>query len=336
MWASVTAQQVRLERQVHMMHIDVQQMTVLQTQLDNLSMQSTLVIGFALAMWGGETLTPLMDDESGRCLFKGWVSKLLGLCFILTVALCVGLCFVVVVLASYLKQAAQGAALMVSTRAAVAQTRVHIRLVYALFVGAVFSFLTAAVLLIWLFAGLPFRVPWNASEGGHPPDEVVTLDNGEHTILCMNVHSAAHNASRDTYALWLSSLNTGLLLAMCAWGYSQFQELRHTYEPDTLLAWYAEEERRMAEEARAREDLRKEAADAERAGLASAPASRRKLKRDNTDIRHYVTHEPDEDSGEQTLEQTMGETYYPLPDSDFDSTSPRTTSPHPQHRGRTR
>ena len=46
------------ENAVHLMQIDMLQLSVLQTQMDNISVQSTLVAGFALAMWAGETLAP--------------------------------------------------------------------------------------------------------------------------------------------------------------------------------------------------------------------------------------------------------------------------------------
>ena len=43
------------------------QLGVLQTQMDNLSVQATLLIGFALSMWGGATLKPLLEDDSQIC-----------------------------------------------------------------------------------------------------------------------------------------------------------------------------------------------------------------------------------------------------------------------------
>ena len=61
MWARVNAQSVAQENAVNLMQIDMLQLNVLQTQLDNVSMQATLIIGFALGMWAGETLDPLLE-----------------------------------------------------------------------------------------------------------------------------------------------------------------------------------------------------------------------------------------------------------------------------------
>ena len=111
------------------MQVDMLQLNVLQTQLDNVSMQSTLIIGFALGMWAGETLSPLLEDDGPRCIFKTWLHMLFGLGFFLSVAACISYCFICVLLSSYVKQASQGAALLVSTRAAVANTQRHTRVI---------------------------------------------------------------------------------------------------------------------------------------------------------------------------------------------------------------
>ena len=38
----------------------------------NLTMQATLLVGFTLAMWSGETLSPLVEDEGVKCVYKSW------------------------------------------------------------------------------------------------------------------------------------------------------------------------------------------------------------------------------------------------------------------------
>ena len=54
MLASVNAASVHQENAVNMMQLDMLRLQTLQTQLGNVSMQATLVIGFAIAMLGGE------------------------------------------------------------------------------------------------------------------------------------------------------------------------------------------------------------------------------------------------------------------------------------------
>ena len=68
------------------MQIDMLQLNVLQTQLDNVSMQATLIIGFALGMWGGETLDPLTDDEGPHCVFKSWGRSAIAVVFFSAIA----------------------------------------------------------------------------------------------------------------------------------------------------------------------------------------------------------------------------------------------------------
>jgi len=77
---------------------------VIQTQLDTVSTQATLVVGFTLSMWAGETLSPLTDDQGPHCIYKSWVSQAFGLTFFLSVAVGVSLCSIVVGLSCFVKQ----------------------------------------------------------------------------------------------------------------------------------------------------------------------------------------------------------------------------------------
>ena len=131
-------------------------------------MQATLIIGFALGMWAGETLDPLLDDKGTHCIFKSNVAMMISLVFFSAVALCICSCFVCVVLASYVKQASQAAALLVCTGAAVANTRRHLEAMYMYFIQAIACFVASAGLLIWLFVGLPSRIDF------HPPGSVLS------------------------------------------------------------------------------------------------------------------------------------------------------------------
>jgi hypothetical protein len=54
MFASVSAASVHQENAVNMMQLDMLRLQTLQTQLGNVSMQATLVLGFVVAMLGGE------------------------------------------------------------------------------------------------------------------------------------------------------------------------------------------------------------------------------------------------------------------------------------------
>jgi hypothetical protein len=156
---------------------------------------------------------------------------------------------IVVTLSAFLKQASQQSALLVSTRASVANTQVHLRLVFKLFVRSVSCFVAGFALLIWLFAGLPSRVPFDhaAAEkgwaGASDEDYISALDDGGYTITCLDRHSSADEALRNSYAYALCGLTTLLISTMCAWGLRTFEAIKRTYEPRTLLSWYAKHRR---------------------------------------------------------------------------------------------
>ena len=71
-WARVNVSEVRMSNAISLMQIDMQQLDVLQTQMDNLTMQTTLLIGFGVSMWAGETLVPLVEDFGQLCIYKTW------------------------------------------------------------------------------------------------------------------------------------------------------------------------------------------------------------------------------------------------------------------------
>lgn len=72
MFARVSAAAVEQDNAVNMMQLDMLRLQTLQTQIGNVSLQSTLIIGFAVSMLCGDNMVPLMDDQGPRCLFKSW------------------------------------------------------------------------------------------------------------------------------------------------------------------------------------------------------------------------------------------------------------------------
>jgi len=206
MWAKVNAASVHQENMVNMMQVDMLQLGVLQTQMDNLQLQATLIIGFAMSMWAGETLSPLLKDESQICVWKSWYHIAFGTMFFMLVALCISCCLIIVSIVSFIKQAAQEAALIVSTGAAVACTRHHLKALNVLFILAYVSFTLSAVLIIILYVGLPKRIPFHEWEpesdvlGGEESwtpelESVISLFDASHSITCLDPRLP----SEDTY-----------------------------------------------------------------------------------------------------------------------------------------
>jgi len=258
MWAKVNAATVAQENLVNLMSIDMMQLNVLQTQLDNVSMQAVLIIGFALSMWGGETLDPLSDDTGPHCIFKTGTRSLVAIIFFASVGLCITHSFIAVVISLFIKQASQASALLVSPGATVANTRRHMGFIYNCFVRAIAFFLSSATLLLWLFVGLPSRIHFDIPEEAHDidwedGDGVTRMYNGEHTITCMDRFSPDANAARNLLTFSIAALNTLILASMGTWGYYRFNAVRASYEPLALLEWWSQHK---AEQARQHEILR--------------------------------------------------------------------------------
>ena len=104
MWAKINAAEVQQTNRVNLMQIDMLSLGVLQTQMDNLTMQSTLMIGFSMSMFGGESLNPLVNDQSQICVYKTWYHMLFGLIFFMSVTTSVSCGLILVVITSFIKQ----------------------------------------------------------------------------------------------------------------------------------------------------------------------------------------------------------------------------------------
>ena len=269
MWASVKAASVKQENLVNLMQVDMLQLSVTQTQLDNLCLQSTLIIGFTLSILSGETLKPLVDDSEQSCIWKSTMALAFGHILFYMIATCIGCCIVNICLISYLKQHSQDAALTVSTGAAAAITRRHIKLLNALFVTAMVCFSVAAAFLVILFLGFPKRHHY----GGPITDDndvegLVEMPDGSWTITCLSPLDDYANKERDVHGKIIASINTAIFFSFAAFGTYKFlvraeaavsspprppprlrpparaQMIRRSFEPKTLLAWYVEHEAR--------------------------------------------------------------------------------------------
>ena len=123
-------------------------------------------------------------------------------------------------------------------------------------VHAIGFFIASAGLLIWLYVGLPARIPLSElgahlaggadqSGGGHgggggghgggeaamhaedERDESVTaLYDGSYTIACIDIHIPGHNAARNTQGFAIATLNTLILLGSAVLGYWRFRQVR--------------------------------------------------------------------------------------------------------------
>jgi hypothetical protein len=237
MWAKIQAQQVRQHNVVEMMKIDMLALGVLQTQMETLTNQATIIIGFTVVMLGGETLLPLVSIQSEVCVYKSWYSMLFAILFFFFHCICMSSCVILVVMVAYVKQATQGAALVVSTGAAVAQTRVHVAELTYLFVVAIWAFMLTATFLVILFVGMPNRI--------EREDRLVYDDHGMYYLACINRHDPADIAMSTAFGAALAALNSSILLLMAAFLVLKMRAVHRSYQAEVLMEWYA---RQQAEE----------------------------------------------------------------------------------------
>jgi hypothetical protein len=221
MWAKINAAEVRQTNVVNLMQIDMLSLGVLQTQMENLTTQSTIIIGFALGMLGGATLFPLVDDQSQVCIYKSWYSQLFAVLFFLSVALCISSCVVLVVITSYVKQATQGAALVVSTGAAVAQTRVHVAQLSDYFIVAIVTFTTSAGMLFILYIGMPKRIELS--------NRLVEIHGHYSYLPCLDSEDPDTPSFVTNFGAGLAGMNSFVLLAMAAFLTFKFRAVRSAH-----------------------------------------------------------------------------------------------------------
>jgi len=253
MWAKINAAEVQQTNRVNLMQIDMLSLGVLQTQMDNLTMQSTLMIGFAMTMFGGETLSPLVNDQSQICVYKTWYHMLFGLIFFMSVTTSTSCGLILVVITSFIKQATQEAALIVSTGAAVAMTRKHLDVLRQIFMILLTTFTCATGSLFILYVALPKRIEQpepaasssgsgsssgstatgrmlSAEAGGSPADEIWRP--------CIDVNDPADHTSVRAFGTALGVVNSSILLLMGFNLIMMYRRVRRSYEPKVLMEWY--------------------------------------------------------------------------------------------------
>ena len=64
--------------------------------------QTTLLLGFALASIGADTLTVMGDGQNSMCMYKSPLAMAIGALFVVTSAGCVCCCVLVLIFASWL------------------------------------------------------------------------------------------------------------------------------------------------------------------------------------------------------------------------------------------
>ena len=215
---------------IQVQQVALLQVQVLSTQLDSVSTQATLVIGFSLGMWAGETLVPLTADDSPHCIYKTWWSQLLGACFFMVTALGASFCCIVVGLSCYVKSRSLHEAVRGDHEKAIELTEDFVSQIYANFIGSGVCFVTAIITSFWLFVGVPNAIPWELDAADEHDETAMHMHNGEWRITCIDRYSADAQDQRDLYCYLLAWAVTAVILGMSAWGVRQFWQMKSLYD----------------------------------------------------------------------------------------------------------
>jgi hypothetical protein len=150
--------------------------------LTNISTQATLLLGFALATFGADLLPYILDDQAVFCIYKSTAHQLVGALFLTTNTCCVSFCLLVVIFSSFLIHRSQEAFLHIGGSVAVYRTQILIHRIYVWYALALMCFIFAAVLLLWVFLGLPAYVDHT---GIYEESDFLTLD-GRVLTACLS------------------------------------------------------------------------------------------------------------------------------------------------------
>lgn len=182
--------------------------------LNNISTQATLLLGFSLAAFGADLLPTVLDDTSTFCFYKTQFTMAIGSIFLLCNASTLGFCLLVILFSSLLILRSQTALLYVGGSAAVWRTHQLMQFVYQWYGLALASFISNAMLLMWIYLGFGLwhevqrpadtddaddasgadATLWMSQDGVH----VKTYD-GRYLIRCLDPMSDEEHMRRDTF-----------------------------------------------------------------------------------------------------------------------------------------
>ena len=166
----------------------------------------------------------------------------------------------VVVLSSTIIRESQIAALEVSPAASVEMTRHTVDRVYTWYGYSLVNFFVSAVLLIWLFIGMPKWVgvslesllpPYDLDQNGalnateraaaSVEDkllELILTRENDLVVQCLDPYSDQQKTSQKHQGFVLASLNTTVFCFMIVRGASHFSQIRQDFERRHLLEWF--------------------------------------------------------------------------------------------------
>ena len=228
----IHARALETENRVRMIETHGLRLQALQTMLTNISTQATLLLGFALATYGADLLPYILNDMSPFCLFKGWDSMLIGAVFLLANTCTICFCMMVLIGSSLLVIQSQNAYLLVGGAVAVWRTQQLSNIIFYWYFYALLFFLLDAVLLMWIFLGLPHWIPNTRGDGIGDPDTITT--EGVELLICLDSTDPEAHAKRNAFGMFNATLSTMFFVAFVIYGYIKMTNFIRLYNLDAL------------------------------------------------------------------------------------------------------
>lgn len=193
-------------------------------ELDNLSLQATLLLGFTVASIGADTFSGITDMESSFCVYKSNAHMAVGALFMFSTVVCVACCMFVLVLGFKVHQHARHTFLHVG-QIIKSVTKKYLEVIEAWYIAALGTFGLSTILTLWLFVGLPHYVD---AEDADAMDAISTRDD-RLKLKCLDVTSDAHLARRDAFGSAVAGVSTVILCGATVYGVWTLERLRAEY-----------------------------------------------------------------------------------------------------------
>ena len=168
-------------------------------ELDNLSLQATLLLGFAVAFLSAETLAGFFDGESSFCVYKTRSHMVAGVAFVVFAAACISLCLLVICFSFYIHFKARHAYYRIGTMVQ-SVTRENAALVEMWYVSSLITFVISVISTMWIALGLPHFVevtPDSTQAFWLADDDMWQTHSGRTLQRCLNRHDEADLLLRD-------------------------------------------------------------------------------------------------------------------------------------------
>ena len=103
--------------------------------------------------------------------------------------------------------------------------------------SALISFILAAILLMWVFLGLPAYVQIS-SDPNDDNDYRIRSSSDKLYQACLNLEEDDEHLQRNVYGLWVTSLQTIFFLGFLTYGYSKWYGMPHPHPHPHLHRWF--------------------------------------------------------------------------------------------------